>query len=168
MLIVDNAYFAESATPAPAVTLRLDGHQTSVVDSFNPHRKIQATALWNGQQLRSQTTDKYTTTQVVSVEASQLVVVTSSNSDPEQRVILGSENSDTSCQSRRCSPAADRSPGTDRAPTASYSTAELPVLATSLALTPRRPHCLLGRCWPADAARTEPRDTPIQRLLFGP
>jgi hypothetical protein len=89
MLTVDNAYLAESTTPAPAVTLRLDGHQTSVVDSFNPHREIPATALWHGQQLRiTSSTDKYTTTQVISVEATQLVVVTSSNSDPQRRVVL--------------------------------------------------------------------------------
>jgi len=78
MLTVDKAHLDSSPTPAPAVTLRLDDHQLSVVDSFSPKRKIPVTAKWNGDKLEiTSSTGSHTITQLVSIEATQLVVVTS-------------------------------------------------------------------------------------------
>jgi hypothetical protein len=90
-LRIDRAYLASSSTPAPAVTLQLDGRETSVVDSFSPNRELPATAQWNGDQLKiTSSIDCFrgacTITQLVSIEATQLVVVTSSNTDGNQPV----------------------------------------------------------------------------------
>jgi hypothetical protein len=87
MLTIDNAQLALSPTPAPAVTLHLDGHQTSAVDSFSPRREIPVTAKWNGDKLEiTSSTGSHTITQLVSIEAGQLVVVTSVNIEADQPV----------------------------------------------------------------------------------
>ncbi|MBZ5499623.1 MAG: hypothetical protein LAP85_24760 [Acidobacteriia bacterium] len=86
MLTVDKAHLASRPTPAPAVTLHLDGRQTSVIDSFaatfkggptNPRREIPVTAKWNGDTLEiTSSTGLHTFTQLLSIEEKQLVVVT--------------------------------------------------------------------------------------------
>jgi len=87
MLTVDKAHLASHPTPAPAVTLHLDGRQTSVVDSFSPRREIPVTAKWNGDKLEiTSSTGLHTITQLVSIEATQLVVVTSVNIEADQPV----------------------------------------------------------------------------------
>lgn len=88
MLTVDEgAHLASRPTPAPAVTLHLDGRQMSVVDSFNPRREIAVTAKWNGDKLEiTSSTGLHTITQLVSIEATQLVVVTSVNIEADQPV----------------------------------------------------------------------------------
>ena len=87
MLTVDKAHLATRPTPAPAVMLHLDGRQTSVVDSFSPRRDIPATAKWNGNKLEiTSSTGSHTVTQLVSIEATQLVVVTSVNINGDQPV----------------------------------------------------------------------------------
>ena len=88
-LTVDKGYLASMPTPAPAVTLQLDGHQASVIDSFNPNprRPIPVTAKWNSDKLEIiSSTGAHTITQLVSIEGAQLVVVTSSNFEGAQPV----------------------------------------------------------------------------------
>ena len=86
-LRIDRAYLASDPTPAPAVTLQLNGRPRSVVDSFSPWREIPATAQRIGDRLKisssTSTTSmgEYTITQFVFIEATQLVVVTSVNID---------------------------------------------------------------------------------------
>ena len=89
MLTVDKAHLGSNPKPAPAVTLPLDGSQTSVIDSFNPDspRKIPVTAKWNGSKLEiTSATGSHAYTQLVSIEAAQLVVVTSVNIEAAQPV----------------------------------------------------------------------------------
>jgi len=75
-LTIDKALLAADTTAAAAVTLHLDGRQVPVVDSFNPGRKIPATATWKGGKLEITST---VFTQLVSIEGAQLVVVTKDN-----------------------------------------------------------------------------------------
>ena len=71
------------------MTLQLDGRQRSVVDSFNPAREIPATAQWVGDKLKiTSPSNRITTTQRISLEASQLVVVTSVNIEGDEPVTL--------------------------------------------------------------------------------
>lgn len=76
-LTIDKALLASNTTVAPAVTLQLDGRQTPVIDSFNPGGKIPATATWNGEKLQITSAGPSGLTQLLSMEAAQLVVVTS-------------------------------------------------------------------------------------------
>jgi len=86
-LTVDKAHLASTPTPAPAVTLHLDGRQMSVVDSFSPSREIPVMAKWNGDKLEITTsTGSHAYTQLISLEGTQLVVVTSSNFGADQPV----------------------------------------------------------------------------------
>lgn len=86
-LEIDRAYLASSPTPAPSVTLQLDGRRRSVVDSFSPTREIPATAQRIGDRLKITSSTmtslmgEYAITQFVFIEATQLVVVTSVNID---------------------------------------------------------------------------------------
>jgi len=77
-LTIDKAYLGSRTTPAPAITLQLDGRQTSAVDSYSPWAHIILTAQWIGAQLQiTRPGDRSTTTQLVSIEGTRLVVVTS-------------------------------------------------------------------------------------------
>jgi hypothetical protein len=90
-LTVDQAHLGSNPKPAPAVTLSLDGSQTSVIDSFNPDspRKIPVTAKWDGSKLEiTSATGSHAYTQLVSIEAAQLVVVTSINIEGGQPLTL--------------------------------------------------------------------------------
>ena len=88
-LTIDNALLAENPAAAPAVTLPLDGRQTAVVDSFNPGRQIPATGKWNGDKLAITTsTGSIAFTQLLSIEAAQLVVVTSVNREGSSPLTL--------------------------------------------------------------------------------
>lgn len=78
MLVVDQAYLGSATTPAPAVTLHLDGRQEDVVDSFSPSRQIPATAQWVGEELEitsATSSQKSKLMQHLSIEGGQLVVV---------------------------------------------------------------------------------------------
>ena len=78
MLTIDKALLGSNTTPAPAVTLQVDGRPTSVLDSFSPNREIPVTAKWNGNKLEiTGSTGSHTVTQLVFLDATQLVVVTS-------------------------------------------------------------------------------------------
>jgi hypothetical protein len=86
-LTIDGASLASRDKRAPAVTLQMDGHQASVVDSFSPGRQILAAAQWVGDKLKITSPTSYlTTTQFVSLEATQLVVVTSADIEGDQPV----------------------------------------------------------------------------------
>jgi hypothetical protein len=88
-LRIDGAYLGSNDKPAPPVTLLLDGRQRSVVDSFNPGREIPATGQWVGDRLKiTSPSSRMTTTQLVSLEASQLIVVTSVNMEGAEPVTL--------------------------------------------------------------------------------
>jgi hypothetical protein len=86
-LTIDKALLGTSTTPAPAVTLQVDGRQLSVVDSFSPRREIPVTATWNGNRLEIvSSTGSRTVTQSLAIEAGQLVVVTSFTRDAARPV----------------------------------------------------------------------------------
>jgi len=88
-LTIDKALLAANQTAAPAVTLRLDGRQTPVVDSFNAGRQVPAAAKWNGDKLEIlSSTGSSAYTQLLSIEAAQLVVVTSVNREGSAPVML--------------------------------------------------------------------------------
>jgi hypothetical protein len=83
-LVVENAQLRErpgqdEAHRTPAVTLRLDGREVAVVYSYSttPDRTIPVTAKWEGNKLQidSNRSDPFATTQTVSLEGTQLVVV---------------------------------------------------------------------------------------------
>ena len=81
-LTIEQALLGSDPKPAPAITLQLNGREMSVVNSFNPTGQIPVTASWNGNKVEIVSKGPARmTTQVVSVEASQLVVVTSSADD---------------------------------------------------------------------------------------
>jgi hypothetical protein len=48
VLTIEKALLGSNATPAPPVTLDLDGRQRPVVDSFSPPRELPVTAAWSG------------------------------------------------------------------------------------------------------------------------
>jgi len=86
-LRIDGAFLGSNDKPAPPVILRLDGRQGAVIDSFNPGREIPATAQWVGDRLKiTSPSNRITRTQLVSLEASQLVVVTSANVEGDEPV----------------------------------------------------------------------------------
>lgn len=77
-LTIEKALLASSSTPAPVVTLQLDGQQAPVIDSFSPNRTILAAAKWKGSEIEIvSSTGSLTFTQLLSAEGAQLVVVTS-------------------------------------------------------------------------------------------
>jgi hypothetical protein len=87
-VMIDKALLGSNPDPAPAVTLQLNGREASVLDSFNPPRKIPVTAQWNGNKLEIASKGLVRTiTQLVSIEGSELVVVISSGSE-QPRVTL--------------------------------------------------------------------------------
>jgi hypothetical protein len=81
VLTLEKALLGSNATPAPPVTLDLDGRQRPVVDSFSPPRELPVTAAWSGDtiEITTATGRSMTTTQIVSIEVGQLVVVTRVN-----------------------------------------------------------------------------------------
>jgi hypothetical protein len=82
ILTIDKAFLAANTTTAAPVTLRVDGNQTTVNDSFAPGREIPTRAAWNGDKLEiTSSTGTRTITQRLSIEAAQLVVVTSLDTD---------------------------------------------------------------------------------------
>jgi len=96
-LTIENAQLAgdpgkDTGQTPPAVTLHLDGRQTKVVDSFNwqAPRELPVTARWDANKVRIESVDHgalatLTWTQLLSLENSQLVVVTTSARDGESR-----------------------------------------------------------------------------------
>jgi hypothetical protein len=77
-LTVDKALLGSNTAAAPAVVLPFNGRQISVVDSFSPNREIPATAKWTGNKLTiTSSPGSHTVTQVLALEATRLVVVTS-------------------------------------------------------------------------------------------
>jgi hypothetical protein len=84
-LTIEQALLGSNTTPAPAVTLRIDGRPMSVVDSFNPQLQIPLTAQWNGDTVEIATPDGRFA-HAVSIEATQLVVVTTVNIGDAQPV----------------------------------------------------------------------------------
>jgi hypothetical protein len=88
-LRIDGAYLGSNDKHAPPVILRLDGRQGAVIDSFNPGREIPATAQGVGEKLKiTSPSNRLTTTQFVSLEASHLVVITSVNIEGAEPVTL--------------------------------------------------------------------------------
>jgi len=90
-LTIDNAQLADypgrdKSLRTPAVTLHLDGRQDAVVDSFNPHLKISVTAKWQGHQLQIDSLrDPLAATQLISLDGTQLVVVSARFLNGERR-----------------------------------------------------------------------------------
>ena len=87
VLTIAESILGDSATPAVAVALQLDGRQRLVVDSFNPGSMIPVTAKWSDKQLEivsAAGTHGYT--QVVSLQGDHLVIVTSSGRDDDPPV----------------------------------------------------------------------------------
>jgi hypothetical protein len=81
-LTINDALLASNPQAAPAVTLQLNGRQMSVLDSFNPPAEIPATAAWKGNKLVITSSGTVrTTTQLLSIEASELIVITSTGTD---------------------------------------------------------------------------------------
>jgi hypothetical protein len=77
-MTIDKALLAPETAAAAAVTLQMDGRQAPVVDSFSRGRKIPATAKWTGDKLEiTSPTGSIAITQVLSIEAAELGVVTS-------------------------------------------------------------------------------------------
>jgi hypothetical protein len=91
MLTVGTAQLADfvgrdKSRATPAVTLHLDGRQAAVVDSFQPHRTISVTAKWDGDRLQIDSRlDPTATTQFLSLEEAQLVVVNVTYLNGERR-----------------------------------------------------------------------------------
>lgn len=90
-LTIDNAQLADfvgrdKSRPTPAVTLQLDGREVTVIDSFNPHLNIPVTAKWNGDKLQIDGRgDPIAVNQLLSIEATQLVVVSVTFLNGERR-----------------------------------------------------------------------------------
>ena len=82
-LTIDNAQLADykgkdPSERTPSVTFRIDGREAEVVDSFNPSRKLSATAKWDGNKLQIATgrgSSSFPRTQILSLEEGNLVVV---------------------------------------------------------------------------------------------
>jgi hypothetical protein len=76
-LTIENAQLAKDKTqPTPSLTLRLDGKQAMVVDTFSPARTIPATAKWQGTTLQIESrTESLAVNQSLSLEGARLVVV---------------------------------------------------------------------------------------------
>lgn len=88
-LTVDNAFLGSDKTPAPAVTLELNGREMSVVDSFNPDRELRVKATWTGKHVEVISAPaKHEVNQSITLDAGQLVVVTSYSADPGRAVTL--------------------------------------------------------------------------------
>jgi hypothetical protein len=96
-LTIDNAQLADipgrdKTRPTPAMTFHVNGEQMTVVDSYNwdPPREMPVTARWEGSRVRIESVDRgtlatQTWTQLLSLEDSHLVVVTTSSRDGESR-----------------------------------------------------------------------------------
>ena len=82
-LTIDDAQLADykgkdPAERTPPVTFRIDGREAEVVDSFNPSRKLSATAKWDGNKLQIASrsgASSISRTQLLSLEDGNLVVV---------------------------------------------------------------------------------------------
>ena len=86
-LRIDGAFLGSNDKLAPPVILRLDSRQGAVIDSFNPGREIPVTAQWVGDAPKiTSPSNRITRTQLLSLEASQLVVVTSANVEGDEPV----------------------------------------------------------------------------------
>jgi hypothetical protein len=94
MLTIEHAELAEypgkdKSRPTPSVTLRLDGRNMDVVDSFSPPNQLPASARWDGNKVRIESRGPHSaivTTQVLSLEDTGLVVLTSVTIRGEVRV----------------------------------------------------------------------------------
>jgi len=90
-LTIDHAQLADyvgrdKSRPTPAVTLRLDGREITVVNSFNPHLQIPVTATWHGDRLQIDSRrDPVARTQSLSLEGEHLVVVSVTHLNGERR-----------------------------------------------------------------------------------
>jgi hypothetical protein len=81
-LTIDKAFLASNTAPAEPITLHVDGHLTTVADSCTPEREIPVSSKWNGDKLEvTSSTGTRTVTQMLSLDAAQLVVVTSIEGD---------------------------------------------------------------------------------------
>lgn len=88
-LKIANALLGSDAQPAPAITLRGDGREASVIDSFSPTRDLSATATWDGQKLEVRTArGADSAVQSVTIEGAQLVVVSSFSNVAARSVTL--------------------------------------------------------------------------------
>lgn len=77
-LTIEKALLASSRA-VPTVVLQLDGRQANVVDSFNPNRELSVSASWKGNKLEIVSgTGARAKTQILSITAGQLVVVSTS------------------------------------------------------------------------------------------
>lgn len=86
-LTIRNSLLADASEPARPITLRVDGRPAQILDSFSPNRKIPATAAWKGDTVViTSSTGSHAITQTLSIEGSQLVVVTAAGMDPTHPV----------------------------------------------------------------------------------
>lgn len=93
-LTIEHAQLADypgkdKSRPTPTVTLRLDGRDAQVVDSFSPPGQLPANARWDGNKVRIESRrpgSAAATTQLLSLEGGQLVVVTSVTFGGESKV----------------------------------------------------------------------------------
>jgi hypothetical protein len=93
-LIIEQAQLADypgkdKSRPTPTVTLRLDGLEAEVVNSFSPGAQLPASARWDGDKVRIESRrpdSAVAATQLLSLEGGQLVVVTSVTFGGENRV----------------------------------------------------------------------------------
>ena len=82
-LTIDNAQLADykgkdPSERTPPVMFRIDGREAEVVDSFNPSRKLSATAKWDGNKLQitsGSRSSSFPWTQILSLEEGHLMVV---------------------------------------------------------------------------------------------
>lgn len=83
-LTISDALLSSATKPASTVVLQMDGQAHAANDSFNPGRRIVATATWRGNRLEiTSPTGSHAFTQTLSIEAGQLVVVTSIDIAPD-------------------------------------------------------------------------------------
>lgn len=88
-LIVDKAMLGSETKSAPALTLQLNGRETSVVNSFTPSDPaLLVTAQWKGDTLEIATAGAHGATQTLSIQSDQLVVVTRMNRPSAPRLTL--------------------------------------------------------------------------------
>ena len=89
-LTIENAQLAEykgkdKSLVTPPLTLRLDGREAEVIDTFSPARTIPAAATWKGRTLTIETrSGSRTVNQSLSLDSTQLVVVVVDTFDGER------------------------------------------------------------------------------------
>ena len=86
-LTIIRALLSEESTPASTVALQISGRPLSIVDSFSPERKLSATAKWSDARLEiTSVSGPLTVSQSITIEAEELVVVTSMRQPSRQPV----------------------------------------------------------------------------------